>query len=100
KMFGGFVALVGGGVDAADLAAGLACDLPAVLCGAVRELFEEAGVLLTASPIADRPALETLRRGLTARPGTPQHLPPARFWQFVDEQGAALRPERLVPAGR
>ena len=93
KMFGGFVALLGGGVDPADGDPG--DELALVRCAA-RELFEEAGVLAVTGG-AEVPAAERdrARRTLAARGADA-----AGFQRFLDDHGLAVDRARFHPAGR
>jgi 8-oxo-dGTP pyrophosphatase MutT (NUDIX family) len=113
--FGGMYAFPGGGVDPSDsdAAVGWAGHEPAwwaerlrlpvgpaqaVVCAAVREVFEEAGVLL-AGPTADTvvgdagdPRWERARRALVAREQT--------LTGFLRAAGLSLRSDLLVPWSR
>lgn len=93
KMFGGFVAFLGGGLDRAD---GDARDEQALVRCAARELFEEAGVLAASG--AARVSVEArdrARRALCERGADA-----AGFQQFLDEHGLAVEAARFHPAGR
>lgn len=93
KMFGGFVALLGGGLDKAD---GDPSDPDALIACAARELFEEAGVLVatgaTAISADDR---ERERRVLCQRGADA-----AGFQRFLDGRGAKIDKARFLAAGR
>jgi 8-oxo-dGTP pyrophosphatase MutT (NUDIX family) len=113
--FGGMYAFPGGGVDPSDsdAAIGWAGHEPAwwaerlrlpvgqaraVVCAAVREVFEEAGVLL-AGPSADTvvadaaaPRWEAARRALVAREQS--------LTGFLSSAGLSLRSDLLVPWSR
>jgi endoribonuclease LACTB2 len=93
KMFGGFVALLGGGLDAAD---GDPCHDASLVRCAARELFEEAGVLAVdgASQIPAA-AREQARRALCERGADA-----AGFQRFLDEHGLVLDTARFRFAGR
>ncbi|MET0593198.1 MAG: MBL fold metallo-hydrolase [Polyangiaceae bacterium] len=93
KMFGGFVALIGGGLDRAD---GDPSDARALLRCAARELFEEAGVL-AATGAASIPAEERDRvRGVLCQRGADS----AGFQRFLDAHGVAIDESRFLHAGR
>jgi ribonuclease/clavin/mitogillin len=93
KMFGGFVAFLGGGVDRVDGDAGE--DQALVRCAA-RELFEEAGVLaVTGSKSVPVVARDGARRALTERGADA-----AGFQRFLDEHGLAVDRTRFHAAGR
>jgi glyoxylase-like metal-dependent hydrolase (beta-lactamase superfamily II)/8-oxo-dGTP pyrophosphatase MutT (NUDIX family) len=93
KMFGGFVAFLGGGLDPAD---GVPGDPAALLRCAARELFEEAGVLaVTDGARVSAEVRETVRRALCQRGADSQG-----FQRFLDEHGLTLDVARFRPAGR
>ncbi|HMJ56512.1 MAG TPA: MBL fold metallo-hydrolase [Polyangiaceae bacterium] len=93
KMFGGFVALLGGGLDPADGDSG---DDQAFVQCAARELFEESGVL-TVTDVTQVPASarDQARRALCQRGAAA-----AGFQRFLDEQGLAVDRARFHRAGR
>ena len=92
RMFGGFVALLGGGLDAADGDVG---DPEALVRCAARELFEEAGVLATrptqvSAALCDAARTTLCQRGADA----------AGFQRFLATHGLAVDGARFLPAGR
>jgi len=93
KMFGGFVALVGGGLDRADGDPG---DEQALVRCAARELFEEAGVLAVIGATGPAAAVrDEVRRALCQRGADA-----GGFWRFLDEHGLVIDGARFRPAGR
>ena len=85
----GMMVFPGGRVDRADGTSGLAAQI-----AAIRELFEEAGILLV-DPASDRPSeadLETARSGLLDGSLT--------LADAVDRLGVRLDPAALVPIAR
>jgi glyoxylase-like metal-dependent hydrolase (beta-lactamase superfamily II)/8-oxo-dGTP pyrophosphatase MutT (NUDIX family) len=93
KMFGGFVALLGGGLDPAD---GDPRDTSALVRCAARELFEEAGVLaVTGATRIPQGVREQARRALCQRGADA-----AGFQRFLDEHGLIVDTARFRPAGR
>jgi glyoxylase-like metal-dependent hydrolase (beta-lactamase superfamily II)/8-oxo-dGTP pyrophosphatase MutT (NUDIX family) len=93
KMFGGFVALLGGGLDAVD---GDAADPRALVRCAARELFEEAGVLAVTPPANVAAALRDAARAELCQRGADA----AGFARFLAEHGVAIDLSRFRPAGR
>jgi glyoxylase-like metal-dependent hydrolase (beta-lactamase superfamily II)/8-oxo-dGTP pyrophosphatase MutT (NUDIX family) len=92
RMFGGFVALLGGGLDAAD---GEADDPLSLVRCAARELFEEAGVLaVDGASAVPREARESARRALCQRGADA-----AGFQRFLTEHGLAVDGARFHRAG-
>jgi 8-oxo-dGTP pyrophosphatase MutT (NUDIX family) len=114
-VFGGMYAFPGGGVDPSDSEASVGWAGPppswwadrlrlpegrarAVVCAAVREVFEEAGVLLAGPDpralVADAgdPRWEAARRALVARERS--------LTDFLAEAGLSLRSDLLVPWSR
>ncbi len=110
KFAGGFFAFAGGRVDAADAllpmdgAEGKGDEERACLAAALRELFEETGVL--AVPDAERvPEAErrAVRLELTAREGKRAKAPPPGeplFSQMLSAHGLRSDARALLPAGR
>jgi glyoxylase-like metal-dependent hydrolase (beta-lactamase superfamily II)/8-oxo-dGTP pyrophosphatase MutT (NUDIX family) len=110
KFAGGFFAFAGGRVDAADAllpmdgAEGLDGEERACLAAALRELFEETGVL--AVPGAERvPEAErrAVRLELTAREGKKAKAPPPGeplFSKLLSAHGLRADARVLLPAGR
>jgi endoribonuclease LACTB2 len=93
KMFGGFVALLGGGLDPADGDAG---DPEALVRCAARELFEEAGVLaVTRSTKLPAGICDTARATLCQRGADA-----AGFQRFLEAHGLTVDVSRFLPAGR
>lgn len=88
---GGFYAFPGGRVDAADAALASSLDTDVLRVAALRELFEETGVVLTSAPI-DRDVADRERRALLAGERS--------FVEAMRALGAVLEPSRLWPAGR
>jgi ribonuclease/clavin/mitogillin len=93
---GGFQAFPGGQRDAADaeipIAAGVDAEADVMRVTAVRELFEETGVLLARGlEGVDGATLAAMRRKL---------LDGAPFGDLLDEHGLRLDAELLAPAGR
>jgi endoribonuclease LACTB2 len=96
RFFGGYYAFPGGKVDAADAGgAPSESDVAVRRTAAVRELFEETGVLLARQPDGSfpvaGPGLTASRRALLAGQVT--------FAAGVKELGVAVREEDLVPIG-
>jgi glyoxylase-like metal-dependent hydrolase (beta-lactamase superfamily II)/8-oxo-dGTP pyrophosphatase MutT (NUDIX family) len=93
KMFGGFVALLGGGLDPAD---GQPGDDQALVRCAARELFEEAGVLAATDaarvPVTVR---DEARRALCTRGADA-----VAFQRFLDEHDLVVDSTRFHAAGR
>lgn len=88
---GGFYAFPGGRIDPADADLARALGTDALRIGGLRELFEEAGVLLCDGPL-DRSALARGRTALLAGERS--------FASVVRALGVTLAPGRLVDAGR
>ena len=93
KMFGGFVALLGGGLDPADGDAG---DPQALVRCAARELFEEAGVLAVARPTSVPAAERDAARVALCRRGADG----AGFQRFLDAHRLTIDGARFLSAGR
>ncbi|WP_224247379.1 MBL fold metallo-hydrolase [Hyalangium gracile] len=96
RFAGGFYAFPGGKVDKEDAQVpvrGASGEEAAIRAAAVRELFEETGVLMAEGAQALSPErLKALRRALLAD---------ERKWgQLLAEEGLALRSEDFHPAGR
>jgi glyoxylase-like metal-dependent hydrolase (beta-lactamase superfamily II)/8-oxo-dGTP pyrophosphatase MutT (NUDIX family) len=101
RFFGGFYAFPGGKVSPGDAeapveaAAGLAGDERIRAVAAVRELFEETGVLLARHPEgtfpASHPGLDQQRRDLAVEGGS--------FGQFLTQRQLAVRLSDLLPLG-
>ena len=95
RFAGGFLAFPGGRLDEEDARVpvpGLGGEEAALITCAVREIFEETGILLTTGPRPGREAREAARRGLLE--GT------LRFGAFLARHGLAVDAGRLAPAGR
>jgi glyoxylase-like metal-dependent hydrolase (beta-lactamase superfamily II)/8-oxo-dGTP pyrophosphatase MutT (NUDIX family) len=93
RMFGGFVALLGGGVDPSD---GDANDPDAIVACAARELFEEAGVLaVTGAASISAEDRDHERRTLCQRGADS-----AGFQRFLDARGTKIDKARFLAAGR
>jgi len=95
RMAGGFYAFPGGKVDAEDASApaeGCAQGLHRFCVAALRELFEETGVLLAKNVEAvDKPTLEAFREALMKRQ--------VGFAEEVQRLGLHLDASSLTPAG-
>jgi glyoxylase-like metal-dependent hydrolase (beta-lactamase superfamily II)/8-oxo-dGTP pyrophosphatase MutT (NUDIX family) len=98
RFFGGYYAFPGGKVDATDAekeSSGKPDDARVRRIAAVRELFEETGVLLArradGSFPAAGPELDELRRGLME-----ERL---RFAEILGKLGVTVRDEDLIPLG-
>ena len=95
RFAGGFYAFPGGRVDAGDALVpvpGRSGEEAALCAAAVREVFEETGVLLArGAERLGREGLEEARRAL---------LGGAPFGDFLARQGLFLDPSLLAPAGR
>jgi ribonuclease/clavin/mitogillin len=93
KMFGGFVALLGGGLDAAD---GDRHDPEALVRCAARELFEESGVLAVTQRNQVIAAVCDAARAVLGQRGADA----AGFQRFLDTHGLAIDSSRFLRAGR
>ena len=95
SFFAGFRAFPGGRLDAADQGLalpGFSGEDAALRVGALRELFEETGLLLVEGTAPDAEALRSWRGRLLDGTGT--------FAEMLDALGAKLDAARLRPAGR
>jgi glyoxylase-like metal-dependent hydrolase (beta-lactamase superfamily II)/8-oxo-dGTP pyrophosphatase MutT (NUDIX family) len=95
RFAGGFYAFPGGRLDDEDWrvpAPGLAGEGAALAACAVRELFEETGVLLAKGPPLSKDARRAARRALLEGALT--------LGELVSRHGLAVDAERLLPAGR
>jgi glyoxylase-like metal-dependent hydrolase (beta-lactamase superfamily II)/8-oxo-dGTP pyrophosphatase MutT (NUDIX family) len=88
---GGFFAFPGGKVDAADVPPGAGGEDAALVVTAARELFEEAGLLVTTGAPLTQARRDELRKRL---------LEGASFASLLGEVGHAVDGSAFVPAGR
>jgi endoribonuclease LACTB2 len=95
RFAGGFFAFPGGRLDADDRRVpvpGLESERAALAACAVREIFEETGVLLATGPALPQETRQATRRALLAGE--------LRFGDLLAQNGLSVDAARLLPAGR